>query len=512
MNRIYRVIFNLAVGAWQVVSELVSAPRGLTGGGTGGAVVGTVPPLRFALWCALGMVTLSSPLMAQEAQGRIVVDRAAPGDQRPMVVEAPSGAPLINITTPSAAGVSRNNYSQFDVGSQGAILNNSRTGAQTELGGAVQGNPFLATGTAKVILNEVNGPASQLNGYVEVAGDRAAVVIANPAGIQANGAGFINASRVTLATGTPVFSGGSLDGYRAGSGAIRVAGAGLDTTRADYTDLIARSLELNGKVWARDLQTTLGTNTVSADRAQITAHAGDGTAPQYALDASALGGMYANKITLLGTEQGVGVRNAGTIGAQAGELVVTVDGRIENTGKLQSQTNSRIDARGGIANAGTISAGREAIITTVADVDNSGGTLNAQRIEVNAAALANRGGTIEQTGLQGLALNAQAVSNRDGGRIGLAEPAAGGGSTDGGSTGGGDGTTGGGGSTGGVSGGSEIVLPPPEVLANGALNITGALNNDGGKINAGGGVQLKPISLVIKRRGKCILVNCEDVA
>ncbi|HEY0503177.1 MAG TPA: hemagglutinin repeat-containing protein [Lysobacter sp.] len=493
MNRIYRVIFNLAVGAWQVVSELVSAPRGLARGGTGGAVVGTVPPLRFALWCAFGMVTISSPLMAQEAQGRILVDRAAPGDQRPMVVEAPSGAPLINITTPSAAGVSRNNYSQLDVDTQGAILNNSRTGAQTELGGAVQGNPFLATGTAKVILNEVNGPASQLNGYVEVAGDRAAVVIANPAGIQANGAGFINASRVTLTTGMPVFNGGSLDGYRVGSGAIRVDGAGLDTTRADYTDLIARSLELNGKVWAQQLQATLGANTVGVDalsstpRGVSSTQTGDGIAPQFALDASALGGMYANKITLLGTEQGVGVRNAGTIGAQAGELIVTVNGRLENTGKLQAQTNTRIETTGGVANAGTVSAGREAVITSGADVDNSGGMLNAQRIEVNAAALANRGGTIEQTGVQGLALNAQAVSNRDGGRIGLTEPTTGGGS----GTGGG-GTTGGGdsgGSTGGSEGG-EVVLPPPEVLADGVLNIAGALNNDGGKINAGGGVQL----------------------
>jgi len=455
--------------------------------------VGTVPTLRFAVWCALGLVTLSSPLMAQDAQGRILVDRAAPGDQRPMVVEAPSGAPLINIATPSSAGVSRNRYSQFDVGTQGAILNNSRSGADTVLGGQVLGNPNLATGPAKVILNEVNGPASQLNGYVEVGGNRAAVVIANPAGIQANGAGFINASRVTLTTGTPVFNGASLEGYRVGNGAIRVDGAGLDTTAADYTDLISRSLELNGRVWAQQLQATLGTNTVSADHTQVAAGAPDGAAPQFALDSSALGGMYANKITLLGTEQGVGVRNAGVIGAQAGEVTVTVDGRLENTGKLQAQTNTRIDTNSGVANAGLISAGREAVIHTGADVDNSGGTLNAQRIEVDAAALANRGGTIEQTGLQGIALNANAVTNRDGGRIGLAEVAA-----DGGSTGGDAGTEGssadGGVTTGGTddspAGGETVVLPLPEVLADGVLNIAGTLNNGAGKINAGGGVQL----------------------
>jgi filamentous hemagglutinin family protein len=69
----------------------------------------------------------------------------------------------------SAAGVSRNVYNQFNVGPNGAILNNSRTNVQTQLGGFVQGNPYLATGPARIILNEVNGgSASQLRGYIEV--------------------------------------------------------------------------------------------------------------------------------------------------------------------------------------------------------------------------------------------------------------------------------------------------------------------------------------------------------
>ena len=123
------------------------------------------------------------------------------------MLNAANGVPLVNITTPSAAGVSRNTYRQFDVGSQGAILNNSRTDVQTQLGGWVQGNPWLAAGPARVILNEVNSSQpSQLNGFVEVGGQRAEVVIANPAGINVNGGGFINASRATLTTGTPVMN------------------------------------------------------------------------------------------------------------------------------------------------------------------------------------------------------------------------------------------------------------------------------------------------------------------
>ena len=90
------------------------------------------------------------------ALAQIRSDPSAPGNQRPTVLLAPNGVPLVNIQTPSAAGVSRNTYSQFDVQPNGAILNNSRTDTASQLGGWVQGNPWLATGSARVILNEVN--------------------------------------------------------------------------------------------------------------------------------------------------------------------------------------------------------------------------------------------------------------------------------------------------------------------------------------------------------------------
>ncbi|WP_147674789.1 hemagglutinin repeat-containing protein [Vulcaniibacterium tengchongense] len=490
MNRIYRLVFNRALGVLQVASELVRSPRG-SGTNAEGAAVACLRPVSFALWLALGWVGLATPIFAQQVQGRIVADPEAPGKQRPTVLSAANGVPLVNIATPSAAGVSRNTYSQFDVGPEGAILNNSRGNVQTQLGGWVQGNPWLARGTAKVILNEVNSSdPSRLHGYVEVAGDRAAVVIANPAGIQVNGGGFLNASRVTLTTGKPVFAGGALDHYRVEGGAIQVDGAGLDATQADYTDLIARSLQVNAGIWAEQLQASLGANIVGGDHAQVTATPA-GAGPAFALDVGALGGMYAGKIALLGTEHGVGVRNAGTIGAQAGELRVTVDGRLENTGALQSQQDARIAASGGVANAGTLSAARELIVSTPADVDNRGGTLNAQRIEVDAASLRNGGGAIEQTGLQALALRSGFVSNRDGGRIGMAEPTPnpGSGGNPGPGAGGGTGDGGGAGS-GGQPGNGVGSVPLPQPLADGALRIAGTLDNDGGRINAGGGVAL----------------------
>ncbi|MGS0547039.1 hemagglutinin repeat-containing protein [Xanthomonas oryzae] len=493
MNRVYRLVFNRALRVWQVASELVRAPGGSTGASTPRAHHASIAPLRFAMLCALGFVSLVHIAQAQSA-GRIVGDPAAPGSERPTVLTAPNGVPLVNITTPSAAGVSRNRYSQFDVGREGAILNNARSQTQTQLGGWVQGNPWLATGGARVILNEVNGPASRLNGYVEVAGQRAEVIIANPAGIQVDGGGFLNASRVTLTTGTPILSNGALEGYRVNGGAIQVAGAGLDTSGADYTDLITRSLQVNAGIWANQLQARLGNNVVSADQSRVTAQAASGPAPTFALDVGALGGMFANKIWLVGNENGVGVRNAGNIGARAGELVVTVDGRLENTGTLQSQQDTRVAATAGIANAGTLSATRELRVSTAADLDNRGGTLNAQRLQIDAATARNQGGSIEQTGLQALGVTAGSVTNHADGSLGAVAAAP----TSGGTS------PGTGGNTGNATpdnndhnGGSDTITPPsngqaPGVapLAAGALTIAGLLDNDGGRINAGGDVSL----------------------
>ncbi|MGO4813417.1 hemagglutinin repeat-containing protein [Cupriavidus sp. 2MCAB6] len=494
MNKnLYRIIFNRARGMLQVVAEIA---RGHSSGGGGRGIAASRPcvvmvrPLNFAVWVIMGHVVLGGTALAQ-----VVADPSAPGNQRPTVLLAPNGTPLVNIQTPSAAGVSRNTYQQFDVGQQGAILNNSRGNTQTQLGGWVQGNPWLGKGTAKVILNEVNSSnPSRLNGYVEIAGSRAQLVIANPAGISCDGCGFINANRLTLTTGTPVVNGGSLEGYRVEGGALRVQGKGLDASGADYTDVIARSMEVNAGIWASQLQVTTGVNDVSADHTRVAAKAAGGKAPAFAVDVSSLGGMYSQKIVLLGTEHGVGVRNAGNLGTQAGELVVTADGRLENSGAMQARTDTRVNASGGVANAGTLSAGRELVVNTPQDVDNRGGTLNGRRVEVNAQSLANRDGAIEQTGVQNLALRVTVASNRHGGRIGLVEASSGGGPGSSGNGGvPGSGSEGGSTSTGGiveVDAGTAPAPHPPARLADGALNIAKTLDNDGGRIFAGGAIDL----------------------
>ena len=388
MNKqLYRIIFNKVRGLWVVVAENVTAKSKQTGAGnaSGNARSLTVrmKGLRFSILLALGLVgTL--------AQAQIVADPNAPGSQRPTVGNAANGVPLVNIQTPSAAGVSRNTYTQFDVNQQGVILNNARENTQTQLGGYVQANPSLAAGAARVILNEVNtSNPSLLHGYVEVAGSRAQVVIANPSGISCNGCGFINASRATLTTGSPIMNGGRLDGYLVQGGAISITGNGLDASRVDYTDIIARAVQVNAGIWANELTVGAGANKVSADLSQITPIEGGAAAPFFGIDVAALGGMYAGKITLIGTEAGVGVRNAGKIGLSAGEVTITADGRLENTGQIDGAT-THLSART-VDNLGTGSLFGDRLAITVDGRLENAGQISGASTHLSARTVDNLG-------------------------------------------------------------------------------------------------------------------------
>jgi filamentous hemagglutinin len=458
MNKhLHRIVFNAARGLRMVVQETArSTGRGARKATSGGAGAGSA---------AVSVAAIAAALMSAPLHAQIVADPHAPGGQRPTVLGAPNGVPVVNIQTPSAAGVSRNTYSQFDVQRNGVVLNNSRGNAQTQLGGWVQGNPWLATGSARVILNEVHSAnPSQLRGYVEVAGPRTEVIIANPAGIQVDGGGFINVNRATLTTGTPQFNAqGGLDSFVVRGGSVSVDGAGLDAAKTDYAAILARAVQVNAGLWANELKVVTGANQVSADSSQATPTAGSGAAPSFALDVAALGGMYAGKITLVGTEAGVGVRNAGHIGAGAGGLVVTAAGRLENTGTLE---------------------GAKVELSSASDIDN-------------------RGGTIRQAGTRDISVTAPVLSNTQGGFIGAepvaATPAGGGEATAGsGASGSTPEVTIGGGtavatdSNAAATAGIAEVAPaqPATAVGSGAISAAGTILNDGGRIYAGGEMSL----------------------
>ncbi|EEW6053772.1 filamentous hemagglutinin N-terminal domain-containing protein [Escherichia coli] len=388
MNRnCYRIIFNKARGMLMVVADIARSGRA---GASSSSRTGyprrqricRVTPLAFSLWLASGMVHSVS------AAG-IVADHGAPGHQQPTITQTASGIPQVNIQTPSAGGVSHNTYSQFDVGNKGVILNNAHNNVQTQLGGMVAGNPWLAKGEARIILNEVNSRnPSQLNGFVEVAGKKAQVVIANPAGISCDGCGFINANRATLTTGQPQMKNGSLTGFSVERGEIQVTGKGMDASRTDYTDIIARSVKINAGIWAQDLKVTTGRNNVDIAHGQIEKKTGDvSSQPQMALDVASLGGMYAGKIRLVGTETGVGVRNAGHIGAQAGEVTLTADGRIENSGSISAKTDVHLATTRELHNSGSVYAGQDTQIQSDGAFTHTGSVASRRNTRIQTTRL-----------------------------------------------------------------------------------------------------------------------------
>lgn len=227
MNRgMHRIVFNAARGLRVAVQETAH-------GHTAGDTARRNPPSL--IWTHIAMLAAGA-FAALPAAAQIVVDPSAPGGQRPTVLAGPNGAPMINIQTPSAAGVSRNTYRQFDVQAPGVVLNNAHGS-----------NPWLTAGGARVILNEINSSQpSQLRGAITVNGDRAEVIVANPSGIQADGASFVNASRVTLTTGAARMETGALQGFDVKQGSIGITGQGLNTKGASYTDILSRGSQYRG--------------------------------------------------------------------------------------------------------------------------------------------------------------------------------------------------------------------------------------------------------------------------
>ncbi|MDM8359643.1 hemagglutinin repeat-containing protein [Pandoraea communis] len=317
---------------------------------------------------------------------------AVPGG--PNVVQTANGLQQVNITTPTAAGVSKNVYSQFDVPRQGVILNNSPTIVNTQQAGYVNGNPNLARDqAARVILNQVNSNSpSQLRGYLEVAGKAAQVVVANSAGILIDGGGFINTTRAVLTTGTPIMGAdGSLSGYQVNGGRLVIQGDGLNAANVDQVDLIARAVQVNAALHAKQLNVVTGANRVDHESLAVQKIAGDGAAPDVSIDVGQLGGMYAQRIFLVGTENGVGVSNKGVIAAQAGDLTLTTQGKLVNSGKTETSGSLSIDARDGVDNPGTLYAAANAELRTGGALQNGGQLSAAGNVSAQAASVASNG-------------------------------------------------------------------------------------------------------------------------
>ena len=352
----------------------------------------------------LANVMFWQPMWAQ-ADGIVV---ASPGTS---LGQAGNGVPIVNIAKPNGTGLSHNQFHDYNVGAQGVILNNvaNQTGA-TQLGGIIIGNPNLTNRVAaQTILNEVvGGSPSQLRGYTEVAGQSARVIVANPYGISCNGCGFINTPRVTLTTGKPVLDNGRLDRFQVDQGSVAIDGAGLNASNVDRFEIITRSAKINAEIQAKNLTIIAGRNDVNADSLNATARADDGSAkPQLAIDSSALGGMYAGAIKLVGTEAGVGVKLDGKLIASGGDIQLDANGHLSlvDTSATSGAVNVKaasLDARG------PVYAG------TALNVQTQGNLTNQQTLAARDSITLSAGGVLTNNGVIEAGVNADTSRNATG--------------------------------------------------------------------------------------------------
>ena len=373
MNKVYRLVWSRAHACWMVASEIARS-----GGSPRSALITSSLMLTLLSLPVLGSAAFAAP-----------VPTVTPSSGNTRSYLAPNGVTVVDIATANSAGVSVNLYSQYNIGTSGLVLNNgvsSQLTRQSLLAGQVYANVNLLT-PATLILNEVTSPSrSVLAGFTEVLGSKADVVVANPYGITCTGCGFINTDRVTLSTGTPVLSAdGSLSGLQVNQGDILVTGTGLNSSAQQLLDLVSRSVTIDGQVNAPDLGLTAGPNQWNyATRAVTGSTVPAGTAPAYAIDSTVLGGMYANKIFLVSTEAGVGVRMLGNVAAAAGDVTLNSAGDVFIGSQLSAGNNLSVNSSSADASAiqlndASLTAAQNLIISSQGGLTFSGSALVANQ-------------------------------------------------------------------------------------------------------------------------------------
>ncbi|MEZ3501083.1 filamentous hemagglutinin N-terminal domain-containing protein [Pantoea sp. KPR_PJ] len=319
-----------------------------------------------------------------------------------------NGSTIVNINDANASGLSHNMWTDFNVSSKGMVLNNSLNDLVRESGDIAKNRNLSAP--AKVILNEViSNKASQLKGALEVAGQSAEVIIANPNGITCSGCSFINASRATLTTGTPVFTDGALSSFKVQKGTVTIKGL---VNAQSYTDILAETIKINGQLETGTLKAIAGKFSYDPTTGKTVA---DGSSSRnVGIDISALGGVTAGVIQLQTTKAGSGVNNNGILSADAIQissngvlnnqgklaaktLVASTVNKLSNSGSLEGTTIQLVSANE-LENSGTIRAS-SALATSIGQITNKG-TITGSSLNqlVSYAGDITNSGTIESDG------------------------------------------------------------------------------------------------------------------
>ncbi|HBW7498596.1 TPA: filamentous hemagglutinin N-terminal domain-containing protein [Klebsiella pneumoniae] len=321
-----------------------------------------------------------------------------------------SGATVIDIEKPNAAGVSHNLYRDFNVGANGTILNNSGDDVSHSTFGNIARNNNLTAGSASVILNEVTSKnASSLKGFIEVNGQKADVVIANPNGITCSGCSFVNTNKAILTTGkVNMTDDGAIGSYTVTGGTLTIGENGMNAANG-YAVLLADAIKINGKVQASNALVSAGNFTMDNSSGSVTSAGKKATLiqmtvnPQYSIDVSSLGGIEANSISMVGNNIGFGVRNKGSI-ISNGTLMLTSNGNLLNKGSITGKgLLSQVSTVTGITNDGSI-AGAYYLMLSSGDYIVNTGSLSGGQLIATANGNITNGDSGTMTGTSGLSL------------------------------------------------------------------------------------------------------------
>lgn len=352
-------------------------------------------------WMSVVMLVASLPVRAD-----LTPDVTAAAHQQARVGSV-GGVSVVDIVAADARGTSHNRWSAFDVPARGLVLNNAPTGANSLLAGALAANPNLGGAAANLIVNEVTGNRpSALLGQIEVAGQAARLVIANPNGITCDGCGFIGTPHVQLTTGRPVWVDDALR-FDVTGGRIDIGTNGLAALAARI-DLIAQTVRTRG-----ELRTT-GDANLFAGRAVVDSMSlvPDDLAayPQGSDDFIAIDigqTVSAGSIQLIAMGENIGVRTSAPLLAAADILIasrqtVLLDGAVNagrdvefyNIGAMDSALSASVEAGRHLKFVGTgLDLAAAASLRAGGDIglgfvgDNSDGWTalrNAGRIEAGA--------------------------------------------------------------------------------------------------------------------------------
>ncbi|WP_103607724.1 hemagglutinin repeat-containing protein [Campylobacter concisus] len=334
-------------------------------------------------YVSLSLLLGTMPALANEPS--IIADPGA--SNRPDILKAPNETLIINITNPDSKGVSINEYSRFNTPTTGTILNNSNKNIDTKIAGQIDAN-YRLNKEASLIINKVNSAEkSSLKGNLEVAGSRADVVIANPNGISVDGLNMINSRSLTLTTGSinklspkeiELISNNSID----------IVGDGLNDKSSDYTNVISNAINLNSNIHANELN-IIGEKAVASSNGKLYNDVkAKNQENSFSLDSSALGGMYANKIKLVGTSNGVGVNNNGLVIAN-NNIEINLDGDIVNAGAIASNKEAKIEAKTITNKDEALIAAKENLNIKAETLVNTSSQIYAKDINVEAKKLVN---------------------------------------------------------------------------------------------------------------------------